>query len=90
MNKIIMIHVWSVIVSPGSECEELTAAMLESLPPRVRSNIKLTDLNTFYQQLQQHLGKSNRLEKNSCYCEKSKLVSEKAWLHVESGLAVTV
>ncbi|XP_035770704.1 spindle and kinetochore-associated protein 2 [Neolamprologus brichardi] len=43
-----------------SECEELTAAMLESLPPSVRSNIKLTDLNTFYQQLQQHLGKSNR------------------------------
>uniref|UniRef100_A0A3Q4GIE5 Spindle and kinetochore-associated protein 2-like n=1 Tax=Neolamprologus brichardi TaxID=32507 RepID=A0A3Q4GIE5_NEOBR len=41
-------------------CEELTAAMLESLPPSVRSNIKLTDLNTFYQQLQQHLGKSNR------------------------------
>uniref|UniRef100_A0A3Q4GIB4 Spindle and kinetochore-associated protein 2-like n=1 Tax=Neolamprologus brichardi TaxID=32507 RepID=A0A3Q4GIB4_NEOBR len=39
---------------------ELTAAMLESLPPSVRSNIKLTDLNTFYQQLQQHLGKSNR------------------------------
>lgn len=72
----------SVVVSTGSECEELTAAMLESLPPSVRSNIKLTDLNTFYQQLQQHLGKSNRLEKNSCYCErlwKSNLVhSEKA------------
>lgn len=44
----------------SSECEELTAAMLESLPSSVRSNIKLADLNAFYQQLQQHLGKSNR------------------------------
>uniref|UniRef100_A0A3Q4GY28 Spindle and kinetochore-associated protein 2-like n=1 Tax=Neolamprologus brichardi TaxID=32507 RepID=A0A3Q4GY28_NEOBR len=50
----------SAFSAVSTECEELTAAMLESLPPSVRSNIKLTDLNTFYQQLQQHLGKSNR------------------------------
>ncbi|XP_030601616.1 SKA complex subunit 2 isoform X2 [Archocentrus centrarchus] len=44
----------------SGECEKLTAAMLETVPHSIRSNIKLADLNTFYEQLQQHLGKSNR------------------------------
>lgn len=38
--------------------------MLEVVPLSVRSNIKLADLNVFYQQLQQHLSKNNRLESN--------------------------
>uniref|UniRef100_A0A3Q0T339 Protein FAM33A n=1 Tax=Amphilophus citrinellus TaxID=61819 RepID=A0A3Q0T339_AMPCI len=47
-------------VSQCGECEKLTAAMLETVPHSIRSNIKLADLSTFYEQLQQHLGKSNR------------------------------
>ncbi|KAA8586361.1 hypothetical protein FQN60_000197 [Etheostoma spectabile] len=40
----------------SSDYEELSEAMLETVPLSVRSNIKLADLNVFYQQLQQHLG----------------------------------
>ncbi|KAK9536073.1 hypothetical protein VZT92_005885 [Zoarces viviparus] len=43
--------------SLSCEYEELSAAMLEAVPLSVRSNVKLADLNVFYQQLQQHLGK---------------------------------
>ncbi|XP_034082568.1 spindle and kinetochore-associated protein 2 [Gymnodraco acuticeps] len=39
---------------PSCENEDLSEAMFESLPLSVRANIKLSDLNTFYQQLQQH------------------------------------
>ncbi|XP_010784378.1 SKA complex subunit 2 [Notothenia coriiceps] len=39
---------------PSCEYEDLSEAMFESLPLSVRANIKLSDLNTFYQQLQQH------------------------------------
>ncbi|XP_054482105.1 spindle and kinetochore-associated protein 2 [Anoplopoma fimbria] len=39
------------------EYEELSDAMLEAVPLSIRANIKLADLNVFYQQLQQHLGK---------------------------------
>ncbi|XP_068456825.1 spindle and kinetochore-associated protein 2 [Clinocottus analis] len=39
------------------EYEEVSAAMLEAVPLGVRSSVKLADLNVFYQQLQQHLGK---------------------------------
>ncbi|XP_013875799.1 SKA complex subunit 2 [Austrofundulus limnaeus] len=38
--------------------EEVSAATFEAVPLSVRSNIKLAELNEFYQQLQQHL--SNR------------------------------
>lgn len=48
---------------PGRKHEAVTAAVLESLPVSVRSNIKLDDLNAFYLQLQQHLGNSTRSEK---------------------------
>ncbi|XP_078123001.1 SKA complex subunit 2 isoform X3 [Sander vitreus] len=41
------------------EYEELSEATLETVPPSVRSNIKLADLNAFYQQLQQHLGNNS-------------------------------
>ncbi|XP_028451173.1 SKA complex subunit 2 isoform X3 [Perca flavescens] len=41
------------------EYEELSEATLATLPPSVRSNIKLADLNAFYQQLQQHLGNNS-------------------------------
>ncbi|XP_035522065.1 spindle and kinetochore-associated protein 2 [Morone saxatilis] len=43
------------------ECDnvELSEAMFEAVPLSVRSNIKLADLNVFYQQLQQHLSKDN-------------------------------
>ncbi|XP_017290597.1 spindle and kinetochore-associated protein 2 [Kryptolebias marmoratus] len=40
------------------EYEEVSAATLEAVPLSVRSNVKLAELNEFYQQLQQHL--SNR------------------------------
>ncbi|XP_028451172.1 SKA complex subunit 2 isoform X2 [Perca flavescens] len=43
----------------GCEYEELSEATLATLPPSVRSNIKLADLNAFYQQLQQHLGNNS-------------------------------
>ncbi|XP_035864729.1 spindle and kinetochore-associated protein 2 isoform X2 [Sander lucioperca] len=43
------------------EYEELSEATLETVPPSVRSNIKLADLNVFYQQLQQHLGNNSSL-----------------------------
>ncbi|KAM9348687.1 SKA complex subunit 2 [Symphorus nematophorus] len=39
--------------------EEVSEDTLESVPLSVRSNIKLSDLNEFYQQLQQHLSKDN-------------------------------
>ncbi|XP_033970080.1 spindle and kinetochore-associated protein 2 [Trematomus bernacchii] len=39
---------------PSCEYEVLSEAMFESLPLSVRANLKLSDLNTFYQQLQQH------------------------------------
>ncbi|XP_042287164.1 spindle and kinetochore-associated protein 2 isoform X1 [Thunnus albacares] len=41
------------------EYEELSEAMLEMVPLSIRSNIKLADLNVFYQQLQQHFSKNN-------------------------------
>ncbi|XP_040908120.1 TIP41-like protein isoform X2 [Toxotes jaculatrix] len=41
------------------EYEELSEAMLDAVPSSIRSNIKLAELNAFYQQLQQHLGKNN-------------------------------
>ncbi|XP_063751284.1 spindle and kinetochore-associated protein 2 isoform X1 [Eleginops maclovinus] len=45
--------------SQSCEYEELSDAMFETLPLSVRANIKLADLNTFYQQLQQHSGKDS-------------------------------
>ncbi|XP_032388996.1 SKA complex subunit 2 isoform X2 [Etheostoma spectabile] len=45
----------------SSDYEELSEAMLETVPLSVRSNIKLADLNVFYQQLQQHLGDNSSL-----------------------------
>ncbi|KAM7374931.1 hypothetical protein PAMP_007561 [Pampus punctatissimus] len=41
------------------EHEELSEAMLEKVPVSIRVNIKLADLNVFYQQLQQHFSKNN-------------------------------
>ncbi|XP_033504473.1 SKA complex subunit 2 isoform X5 [Epinephelus lanceolatus] len=41
------------------EYEEVSEAMLEVVPLSMRSNIKLADLNVFYQQLQQHLSKDS-------------------------------
>ncbi|XP_040007272.1 spindle and kinetochore-associated protein 2 [Xiphias gladius] len=41
------------------EYAELSEAMLEAVPFSMRSNIKLADLNMFYQQLQQHLSKNS-------------------------------
>ncbi|XP_018556425.1 spindle and kinetochore-associated protein 2 [Lates calcarifer] len=43
----------------SGEYQELSEAMLEAVPLSIRSNIKLADLNMFYQQLQQHLSKTN-------------------------------
>uniref|UniRef100_A0A3P8T086 Protein FAM33A n=1 Tax=Amphiprion percula TaxID=161767 RepID=A0A3P8T086_AMPPE len=39
--------------------EELSVSMLDTVPPSIRSNIELTDLNAFYKQLQEHLNRSN-------------------------------
>lgn len=44
---------------PSSEYEELSDAMLEAVPLSIRANIKLADLNVFYQQLQQHFSKDS-------------------------------
>ncbi|XP_070773226.1 TIP41-like protein isoform X1 [Enoplosus armatus] len=44
---------------PSCEYEEVSEATLEAVPPSVLSNVKLADLNVFYKQLQQHLGKAN-------------------------------
>lgn len=41
------------------EYDELNEAMFEAVPRGIRSNIKLADVNLFYQQLQQHLNKNN-------------------------------
>lgn len=43
----------------GGEYDELSEAMFEAVPRSIRSNIKLADLNLFYQQLQQHFSQSN-------------------------------
>ncbi|GLD73081.1 spindle and kinetochore-associated protein 2 [Lates japonicus] len=43
----------------SGEYQGLSEAMLEAVPLSIRSNIKLADLNMFYQQLQQHLSKTN-------------------------------
>ncbi|TKS83033.1 Spindle and kinetochore-associated protein 2 [Collichthys lucidus] len=44
-----------------SSCEykELSEATFEALPLSIRSNVKLDDLNVFYQQLQQHFSKDS-------------------------------
>ncbi|XP_070700163.1 SKA complex subunit 2 [Pempheris klunzingeri] len=44
---------------PSCEYDELTEVMLDTVPLNLRSNIRLADLNEFYQQLQQHLSKNN-------------------------------
>ena len=58
----------SILVSTGCEYEELSEAMLEMVPLSIRSNIKLADLNVFYQQLQQHFSKNNRCESICIEC----------------------
>uniref|UniRef100_A0AAQ5Z8B7 Protein FAM33A n=1 Tax=Amphiprion ocellaris TaxID=80972 RepID=A0AAQ5Z8B7_AMPOC len=46
--------------SHSCDYEELSVSMLDTVPPSIRSNIELTDLNAFYKQLQEHLNRSNR------------------------------
>ena len=58
-------------VSSGCEFEELSEDMFESVPLSVRSNIRLSELTEFYQQLQQHLSKDNRLDNNTHCCPNS-------------------
>ncbi|XP_042355549.1 spindle and kinetochore-associated protein 2 [Plectropomus leopardus] len=41
------------------EYEQLSEATLEAVPLSVRTNVKLADLNLFYQQLQQHISKDS-------------------------------
>ncbi|KAM4545553.1 SKA complex subunit 2 [Odontesthes bonariensis] len=41
------------------EHKEVSAALLEAVPLSVRSNIKLADINAFYQELQQHLSRGS-------------------------------
>lgn len=57
-----------VIVSTGCEYEELSEAMLEAVPLSIRSDIKLANLNVFYQQLQQYFSKNSRFESNCSGC----------------------
>ncbi|XP_054873247.1 spindle and kinetochore-associated protein 2 isoform X2 [Amphiprion ocellaris] len=45
--------------SHSCDYEELSVSMLDTVPPSIRSNIELTDLNAFYKQLQEHLNRSN-------------------------------
>ncbi|XP_008331710.1 SKA complex subunit 2 isoform X1 [Cynoglossus semilaevis] len=40
--------------SPSSDYDEVSEAMLKTVPSIMRSNIQLADLNVFYRQLQQH------------------------------------
>uniref|UniRef100_A0A672Z5Q6 Protein FAM33A n=1 Tax=Sphaeramia orbicularis TaxID=375764 RepID=A0A672Z5Q6_9TELE len=46
-------------VCSGSEYEELSESTFDSVPLNMRSNVKLSDLNAFYRQLQQHSKKTN-------------------------------
>ncbi|XP_030009804.1 SKA complex subunit 2 [Sphaeramia orbicularis] len=43
----------------SSEYEELSESTFDSVPLNMRSNVKLSDLNAFYRQLQQHSKKTN-------------------------------
>ncbi|XP_058483392.1 spindle and kinetochore-associated protein 2 [Solea solea] len=58
---------------PSCEYKELSVAMLEAVPSSVRSNVKLADLNMFYQQLQQHFSKNS----GSLSVQKMKLLKMK-------------
>ncbi|KAG7515584.1 spindle and kinetochore-associated protein 2 [Solea senegalensis] len=58
---------------PSCEYKELSVAMLEAVPSSVRTNVKLADLNMFYQQLQQHFSKNS----GSLSVQKMKLLKMK-------------